>query len=87
MVGKQTNVRPERVAKQRAKLQTIRGRMVARRDKVERPVPEWDWTYGKERGAVAAWTRSEAKALIKDVLGVKGRLPKEVQVVARTQQG
>jgi hypothetical protein len=44
--------------------------------------PRWkfDWTYGKITGTVYADTRSEARSKIKKSLGIKKRLPIEVEI-------
>jgi len=80
---KGNKMRPERVATQRRKRQEYTDRSLARLQP-RRPVPEWSWVYAGQSGLVAAWTRSEAKAIIKDVLRTKGRLPKEVALAPRT---
>lgn len=81
---KRINIQPERVAIQRAKWRDYMDRVRVRRDKKPRPVPEWTWAYRDQGGVIAAWTRSEARAGVKEVLRVK-RMPKEVELVARTQ--
>jgi len=42
----------------------------------------WLWELGERTGMVEAFTRSEAKARVKEVLDVK-KLPAEVTIVAR----
>ncbi|OGN96978.1 MAG: hypothetical protein A2Z77_00580 [Chloroflexi bacterium RBG_13_51_36] len=56
---------------------------VEARSKPKRKVPVWDWEYNGEGGALEAWTRSEARAVLKVILGKK--LPKEVQLASRTE--
>jgi len=85
MVGKRINIQPERKATQRRKWVEYARRVVARNNKVARITPIWDWEYDGQKGAVEAWTRSEAKSLIKAVLGINKRLPKEVDLAPRTQ--
>jgi hypothetical protein len=41
----------------------------------------WNFTVGNKIGSVRAYNRSEAKARVKDLLGIKGRLPKEAVVM------
>jgi len=41
----------------------------------------WDYTVNGKTGQVRAFNRSEAKARIKDLLGIRRRLPKEAEVV------
>ena len=50
-----------------------------------KPVPQWQWEYSCEAGTVsgivAGHTRSEARALIKEELGIKNRrLPQGVVI-------
>jgi hypothetical protein len=70
------------VYKQKARWRDYVKRTMARMNRTPRTVPVWDWAVGGQRGVVEANTRSEAKARVKDVLGVK-RLPKEVLLVAQ----
>jgi len=48
----------------------------------DRHPPKWDWSFEEEKGVVEAFTKGEAKARIKEILGVpkKKKLSKEVQV-------
>lgn len=45
----------------------------------------WTWSYQGHGDVVLADTRSEAKSIIKELLGIKkGRLPKEVTLVGES---
>jgi hypothetical protein len=59
---------------------------VARKlNKPPRKVPsEWDWELLGQTGVIKAFTRSEARAQLKERLNLK-RVPKEVILVARTK--
>ena len=48
----------------------------------DRHPPKWDWSFEDQTGGVNAFTKGEAKARIKEVLGVpkKKKLPKGVSV-------
>jgi len=79
------NIQPERPAKQRQKYREYIQRSMARRYRVKRVVPQWSWFYDGQDGVVEAWTRSEAKARVKDTLGINNkRLPKEVTLATRS---
>jgi hypothetical protein len=58
---------------------------VARKlNKPPRKVPsEWDWELLGQTGVIRAFTRSEARAQLKERFDLK-RVPKEVILVART---
>ncbi len=83
---KRTNIQPPRAAKQRATYAAYAQRAKARMTKVKKERTLWDWALGDESGQCLAFTRSEAKGIVKEMMGItKGRLPKEVTVVARTE--
>jgi len=82
MIGKRTNIQPESVHKQKEKWRAYLKRRAT--PKVVRVVSTWTWERDGVGGTVTANTRSEAKAIVKEILGItKGRLPKEVTVVAQ----
>jgi len=44
--------------------------------------PNWNWKLGEDNGIVAAFTKGEAKARVKEALGLpkKKKLPKELEL-------
>ena len=81
-----TNIQPESVHKQKEKWRAYLLRRAAAATKVKRVVPTWRWEREGGGGTVEAYTRSEAKALVKEILGINnGRLPKGVTVVAQAK--
>ena len=80
------NVQPESVHKQKEKWRAYLKRRAAAAAKMKRLEPTWTWEGEGQHGKVKANTRSEAKAIVKELLGItKRRLPKEVTVVAQAK--
>ena len=81
------NVQPESVHKQKEKWRAYLKRRAAAAVRVKKVATTWAWQAGAlDGGKVQAHTRSEAKAIVKELLGItKGRLPKEVTVVAQAK--
>ena len=82
MIGKRTNICPPCAAKQRATYAAYAKRAQYRMTKQKKKPVVWLWELGERTGMVEAFTRSEAKARVKEVLDVK-KLPAEVTIVAR----
>ena len=59
-------------------------RYMARLTKPRKVPATWVWTIDGRSGTVVAHTRSEAKARVKDITGLK-HLPTELNLVTRTE--
>lgn len=48
----------------------------------DRYPPKWNWSFEEESGIVEAFTKGEAKARIKEILGIpkKKKLPQDVNI-------
>ena len=73
----------EQLARRRAVVwRDIKRKMIANGE-IENKVPAiWEWGFEEESGSVTAHTRSDAKAQIKQQLGIpkKKKLPREVVI-------
>ena len=81
MIGKQTNVRQLSIAKQRKAraeyLTRLQKRTLLATGQIQNTKPkEWSWEFAGKSGKVLAFTRSEAKSQVKEILNVN-RFPKE----------
>lgn len=79
------NIQPEKVTHQRSKYaeytQRVENRKKGLTQKGRPPAQpnQWNWAFEGQTGTVSAFTRSQARAKVKEFLGVK-RLPKECHV-------
>jgi len=77
---KRLNMQPEKMATRKRKFKEYVVRQGQKMQKVHRLPPLWRWEYQECSGTCRAWTRSEAKSMVKYRFDIKGRLPKEAIV-------
>lgn len=86
-IGKRPDYRPRRrtLTPEERRNEQIRDqiRHLKKADLIgNRVPPDWEWKLGDNGGIIAAFTKGEARALIKKALGLskKKRLPKDIVI-------